>query len=395
MTVEYAFIDTDKALGEFCRALAADALVAIDTEFVGEKTYWADLELVQIRGENGAVGLVDARGIRDPKPLADVLLDPAREKILHSGTQDIQILHRWLGGAIEPLFDTQIAAAMAGDGAQMSYANLVSRYCGATLAKDHTVSDWSRRPLSRAQLDYAAEDVVHLHELREKLLKTLQSLEREPWFRDEQQSRVREILAGCSEETPDDELYMEVKEWGKLKGRHLAILQRLAAWRERKARALNEPRRKLMPDQALITLARLAPSTREEIRSARQLPQGPANRFIDDVLAVVAEAKKIPKEQWPKREATQYPDIPAGVVELLQALVRTVAEEERIAPTLLTTSAELNSLVNHRRRLDEAEFPVLQGWRRQLVGERLLALLDGRLVVRIEKQDRMVFEERT
>lgn len=392
--IPYAFVDSDRALAAYCAAIAGDRLIAIDTEFVGEKTYYADLELVQIRGERGDIALVDVRGIDDPAPLAALLLDPTKEKILHSGTQDIQILHRWLGGAVEPVFDTQIAAAMAGDGAQMSYANLVARHCGATVAKDHTVSDWSHRPLSAAQLDYAAGDVVYLHELREKLLKELRALDREQWYRDEQASRVRDIVADMGENTPDSELYTDVKEWGKLKGRQLATLQLLAAWRERKARTLNEPRRKLMPDQALVTLARLCPGSREEIRSARQLPQGPANRFIDELLSVVAEAKKLPKEQWPKREHSQAPDIPAGVIEMMQALVRTVAEEQRIAATLLTTSSELNSLVANRRRINEEDYQVLRGWRRQFVGDKLLALLEGRIVLRIENKDRMVFEER-
>ncbi len=391
--VAYDLIESDAALAKWCAEAASSTLLAFDTEFVGEKTYWPDLELVQVCDEKRRIALIDVRAIGDNAPLADLLLDPKREKILHSGSQDIVILRRWLGAAVEPLFDTQVAAAMVGVGAQVSYANLVSKFCGATLSKDHTVSDWSRRPLSEAQLAYAADDVVHLHELRERLLAELDASNREEWYREEQHDRVQAYVRDFDSPTPEEDLFKAVKEWGKLKGRQLAILQKLAIWRDREAQRRNEPRRKLMPDAALIGLARMAPKTKNEIRSARQIPQGPVNRFIDELLALVEEGSRVPREQWPRKEYAPAQDIPPGITEMMQALLRIVAEEENIAATLLATSSELAALANNRHDAEGLDLPVLRGWRRRLVGEKLLALLGGRISLRIEGRDRMVFEE--
>ncbi len=389
----YDLIQSDNELAAWCQDTDSSKLLAIDTEFVGEKTYWPDLELVQICDERSRIALIDVRTIGNTKPLAELLLDPEREKILHSGSQDIVILRRWLGAAVEPLFDTQVAASMVGVGAQVSYANLVAKYCNVTLSKDHTVSDWSQRPLSKAQLSYAAADVLHLHELHARLVEELRRREREEWYREEQHERVQLHVREIEAPTPEGELFKSVKEWGKLRPRQLAILQKLAIWREREAQKRNEPRRKLMPDQALIGLSRLAPSTKQEIRTARQIPQGPVNRFIDDLLRIVAEGRKVPKDQWPRKDYSAPPDIPPGITEILQGLVRTVAEEKDIAATLLTTSSELSALVNNRHNMDGLQLPVLHGWRRKLVGEKLLALLDGRLVLKIKDRDRLVFEE--
>ncbi len=390
--ISYELIESQESLVRFCEVIAQSEILAVDTEFVGEKTYYPTLELIQVGDGRGNIGLVDVRQCGDMAPLAEILCSANRTKIFHAATQDISILERSLGKPPEPLFDTQLAAAMVGIGAQVSYANLVQELLSKTVDKAQMVSDWSQRPLKRAQLDYAASDVLHLHSIRTILQHKLEELGRQDWFTEEQRRRVED--ARQNDTAPESELYTNVKEWGKLSGQRLAILQQLAIWREREAKSQNVPRRTIMPDAGLVGLARLAPSNRDDVRNVRQLPQGAVYRYIDQVLPIIAEAKKIPRDQWPKKTTSQRPDIPNGFVELLQALVRATAEQEKIASSLLTTTSELNALVNQRGRLDDGlKLPVLNGWRREMIGERLIALLQGKVRLRIEDGERLVFED--
>lgn len=386
----YTLIESQSALAEFCHRIASAKRLAVDTEFVGERTYWPILELIQVSDGLGHVGLIDVRAVPEAKPLAKLLGDVSREKILHSANQDIALLERYLGVPPLPVFDTQIAAAMAGLGAQVSYANLVRDCLGGKVDKKHTVSDWSKRPLGKGQLEYAAVDVEHLHGLRDHLAERLESLGRVQWFVEEQAKRAEE--ARRIDGVDNEEMHMTVKEWSKLSERKLAILRELAVWREMEARKQNVPRRMVMPDHALIALAQIAPESREEVKGHRQIPAGQFHRHIDTLIPLIKKAKELPREKWPHKEPAVRPDVPAGFVELMQALVRCIAEEEKIASTLLATSAELTALVNNRTRLEELDLPVLQGWRRELIGEKLVELMEGKMHVKIVGGEHVIFE---
>lgn len=377
----FDFVQDAAGLQHLCAKLQNSTLLAVDTEFIGERTYYPQLELIQIADGNGTAALIDVPAAGDLAPLAEILTDPNREKIFHSAGQDVLILERALGAPPFPMFDTQLAAAMTGFGMQISYANLVRACLDAVVDKDHTASDWSHRPLSTDQLDYAYRDVEFLHALRDDLLQRLEARGRVHWFLEEQEKRA----AGLREKdtTTDDERFRQVKEWARLSERKLAILRALAAWRERRARDRNIPRKQVMADASLIGLAQIAPDKREDIQKKRQLGSGAVGRWIDELLPIIQEAKALPREQWPKKHRNEPPDIPTGFVELLQALVRRIAEEEDIAPQLLATTGELSALVNNRGRLDGLALPVLEGWRRELAGESLVELLEGRLSLRI------------
>ena len=392
--VPFEFIATPAALRDFCARLAPSGPVAIDTEFVGEKTYRPVLELVQVRDVDGLTGLVDAQALPDLGELAAVLTDKSRLKILHAGGQDIPILESAMGAPPWPIFDTQLAAAMVGLGAQVSYANLVSELAGASLGKKHTVSDWSRRPLSADQLEYAALDVAHLHVAHARLQGRLDALGRSAWFDEEQRARFEDARRSTVADLPPEEFHRSVKEWAKLRGRKLAILRELALWREEVAREMNLPRRVVMPDSGLVHLAQFAPTTREQARDLRQVPPGPLNKRLDEILAVVARGLALPKDKRPRKPPTERMDTPPGLVELVASLVRTIAEEWGIASTLIATTSEMNDLVNNRRRLREVSLPVLKGWRREMVGEQLMGLLEGRLAVYIADGERLAIEER-
>jgi ribonuclease D len=387
----YRLIESSEDLHEAVALLGRPKLLAVDTEFIGEKSYYPVLEIIQLHSGKGEPILVDAQVVTDLSPLEPLLSDKKVEKIIHSSSQDIAILARALPRFCGPIFDTQLAAAMAGLGEQVSLANLVRDLLGATIDKAETVSDWSARPLRPAQLEYAASDVLHLHDLRTELARRLDSLGRMDWFREEQDARFE--AAARPVEAADSELYRTVKEWGKVPESKLVILQQLALWREERARKNNVPRRSVMQDQLLIQLAKLAPAGPEQLKGHRHMPVGQVTRYGDDVFRAIAKAKDIPRDEWPTRPRGERPDIPTGLVEILQALIRSIAEKESIAPTLLATTTDLQVLVNHRRRVASIDIPVLKGWRRELVGEKLLALLEGKIVLRVHNRSKLVFQD--
>jgi ribonuclease D len=378
----YVYIESRSALEAFCAEIRDSRALAIDTEFVGEKTFHPRLEIVQIADDRGRIGIVDVPAVGDLAPLAEPIADSRIEKVFHAGTIDLAILERRLGVLPEPIFDTQLAAAMAGLGAQISYKNLVELALKARVGGKQTVSDWSRRPLSRDQLDYSAEDVAHLHALRDRLAERLTQLGRLDWLIEEQRERIAEIK--LAEARPEEEQFRQVKEWRKLEGRDLAVLRELTIWRERTARRLDLARRFVMTDAGLIALAQLGPRSVEEMTGLRRVPTGPARKFARDILAAIERGAATPRETWPRKGGEKPPIIPTGLVEVLQALVRCTAEAENIASTMLATSDDLKAIAANLDRLERLDSPVLKGWRRELVGRKIIALIEGHCSVGVE-----------
>ncbi|MGF1572975.1 MAG: ribonuclease D [Sumerlaeia bacterium] len=389
MTVDYRLIEDQESLNAFCERLMRESVLYIDTEFVGEKYYYPRLELIQIGNGKTHIGLIDVRKILDSKPLAELLNRDGLLKVFHSASQDLMLLDRYLGKLTAPIFDTQLAAAMVGVGAQISFANLVKMYTDEVIPKQHTVSDWSKRPLSTAQLDYAAKDVYYLPILHDRLSQKLAKLSREEWFYEEQQKKFHESL----ELSVVDEsmLFKSVKEWGKVQGVRLAVLQELALWREKTAQRIDSPKRQIMSDAGLIALSQLLPKSASEARSVRQVPAGPLNQFLNDILEIINATRNLPKEAWPKRPPSTPLETPAGFMELLQALIRTIGDDQSIASNLLATSAELNQIVLNRHHLKEEDYPLFQGWRKTMAGDKVLALLNGNLRLKIEDRESLRF----
>lgn len=385
------YIDNQKALTDFCAALAGSKLVAVDTEFVGEKYYYPRLEIVQIRGENGPIGIIDAPAIKDWGPLANILGDGSVLKLFHAADQDVEIIGRATGTTTAPIFDTQLAAAMLGFGAQVSLVNLVRAVTEVELSGKQTTSDWSHRPLSEDQIAYAAADVLHLHAIHGRLSADLGNRGREPWFRDEQEERLGSY--GYTEQDPMD-AWRRVKDWASLSGRDLAVLRELAALRENKARERNVPRKLVLTDESLIELARFQPDTPDKLTKLRRINVGQANRLFAEIREAIRRGRLTPKEEWPAKPAGERPDIPTGLIELCQALLRTEAENHAVAPTILATTSELTQVIIERDALDCLDNPLLKGWRRELVGERLVRLLRGQVCVVVGKRGELLFEDR-
>lgn len=367
----------------FCEEVRAERLFGIDMEFERERTYRPILQLVQAATRQRAV-LIDPLADADLSALWDLIADPGIETILHAGMQDMEIAFAESGGKLPAhLFDTQIAAALLGMGEQPGYADVVRRITGVSLKKGERTTDWSRRPLSDAQAQYALDDVVHLHELYDRINEDLVERGRQGWLREE--------LAfyedrGFYEKSADD-LWLRVSRHRSLKGKQLAILRELAVWREQAASDRNVPRLRVVADDVLIDLARRVPDTEGELRQLRRLHPKEIERGADAILAAVRRGAECPKEEWPRLPKVHDDDPELNVtVDLLATFVKYRAREVSIAPSYLGNKKQIAAFaLAHRQDRARDEHALGQGWRYEMVGRDLEEFLDGNLALAVEK----------
>ena len=367
------YVDDEKSLGVLCAHLATVQRFALDTEFVGERTYTPQLELIQV-ATTSQVALIDCRAVPSLQGFFVPLCDEHIDKILHAGQQDLGLFENLIGRVPTPVVDTQVASAMAGYGAQPGYAQLVEGILGLTMEKTETLTDWSRRPLTPAQLSYAADDVRYLLPLYEGLRLRLTGLDRWEWLREECRMLTRSTRRLSAE---PENAYLRVRGRGSLRAKGLAVLRELAAWREEVARHRNKPRPSVARDEALVEIARKAPTTTAALRGLRAVRSRELERHADDVVCRVARALEGPKELWPQPPAGRGRVPQGGTVELLQAALRARADEAGIAPSLIATHADLQLLAQRHAAGQVDDLPVVRGWRRAIAGSDLLALLDG------------------
>jgi ribonuclease D len=364
--------------------------MAVDTEFVGEDHYVPRLELIQIASDDLAA-VIDFPALNGSPLLQafwSILLDPGIEKIFHAGRQDLELFALHAGRIPKPFFDTQIAAAMVGYGAQTAYAHLVQRVHGARLAKAHTFTNWSQRPLTSEQLDYALEDVQYLLPVYDHLRARLQRLERLEWVAEE--FLRLESAVGEPMRAPQDR-YKKIRGWDSLKPLALAVLRELAEWREREAHRRNVPRGRVMRDEVLLQLARHPPKTLDALRGTRGLHPSETERNGDALLSMIHRAQALPASAWPELPQQKKPEPEStGLVELLQAVLKTRAASHHISASLLATTADLQALVEAGRQGETLDLPILRGWRRALAGEHLLAVLSGEVQVSVDPQTQQV-----
>ena len=374
------YVDGDAALERVCVHLSAAPRFALDTEFVGERTYVPALELIQVATAE-QVALIDCRAVESLAPFFAVLSDARVEKVLHAGQQDLDLFHSLTGVAPAPIFDTQVAAALAGYGAQVGYAQLIERLVGVTVDKSETLTDWSRRPLTKAQLAYAIDDVRYLLPACDALAAQLGEIGRWEWAVEECRRLERSVRSIPME--PAD-AWLRVRGRGSLRARGLVVLRALAEWREDIAKTRNKPRATIVRDEALVEIARKAPTSIEALRGLRAVHSRDLDRHAGDVVARIAAALETPKETWPQPPPPPAATPSTGVVELLQAVLRLRAEETGIAPSLLATNADLQLLVQRHAAGAAAELPIMQGWRHTIAGGALMALLEGRASVSLD-----------
>lgn len=379
------YVTDQSALETLCLTLKQSSRLALDTEFVGEDTFVPRLELIQVATATTAAVIdfpaVQAKGSLDA--FWALICDNKIEKIVHAGRQDLDLFATHAGQIPKPFFDTQIAAAMVGYGAQVAYANLVQRLHGTKLAKAHTFTNWSARPLSDDQIAYALEDVEFLLSIHTHLQDRLNSLGRLEWV-GEEFARL-EMAVGEKSREPQ-ERYQRIRGWDTLKAKGAAVLRELAAWREAEARRRNVPRGRVMRDEVLLQLARHPPKSVSELRGLRGVHSSEVDRHGEHLLGTITSALALPPTAWPEVPRERKPDPEStGIVELLQAVLKARAAEEGIAPTMLATSSDLQTLVEAKQNRATIDVPILRGWRRQLAGDLLLKVLDGAVTITVDR----------
>ena len=365
-------ITDNEALTAFCGRMRGERFVAIDTEFMRDRTYYPRLCLVQVAGESEAVAIDSLAPGLDLAPLLGLLADEAVLKVMHAARQDLEIFYH-LGSMPRPFFDTQVAAMVCGFGEEVAYDTLVSRLAGAQLDKSSRFTDWARRPLSPAQIHYALGDVTHLRVIYQKLAERLEQAGRTGWVAEELEALL------------DPRLYAQPPEdaWRRLKlrsrdARFIAIVQALGAWREREAQRRDLPRARIVRDDLLLEVAASRPQSVEELRALDRV-----NLDRDSAAGVVAairSAMALPKSELPP--VPEQVVLPRGIgptVDLLRVLLKLRSEESDVAQRLLASTAELEAIAVD----DHADVPALHGWRREIFGEDALGLKAGRLALAV------------
>jgi len=381
------YLKTDRELEELCRQARDEGRIGLDTEFHRERRYTPKLALVQLAVEGREV-LLDPFGEADLGPLDELVADASVVKVLHAASQDLEIFFGRSRQVPRNVFDTQIAAAMLGMGAQISLLGLVESLLGIRLSKGATFTDWLERPLSTRQEDYALADVEHLLEMHDELARRLDELGRTGWLAEELRRFERESYY----EIPPEELYTRVKRFSSLRSRGLAVLSALAIWREDAARAQNRPRRSIVADEVLVELARSTPDSVKELGRTRGLHPGEIKRSGTDIVAAIERGLATPDDQCPVLVRDRaVPREMELAVSFVQSFLKIYCSKVGIDPILMASGADIESLVSAhlQGRIDVDRHPVLQGWRGELVGNRVLAFLRGEIGVRLDPKSVM------
>jgi len=374
-------------LSSFCRRVRAAGTLALDTEFERERTYKPILQLVQAATRDEAV-IIDPLALPDLDPLWELVADPEVETILHAAGQDMEIFYDKTRTVPRSLFDTQVAGALLGMGEQPGYADLLRRVLDVTLKKHERITDWGRRPLSEAQLNYALDDVVYLHRLRDILAERLEERGRLPWLAEE----LAHYERVDNYELDHRRLWLRVSRHRSLDRRGLAVLRELADWRERTAARRNIPRNRVVQDEMLVEIARRQPKRPDDLKALRRLHPKEIARSGEEIVAMVAEGLAVPKEDLPVLPRIPEEDPELNVTaDLLAVLLRHVARQASIATSYLATKKDLVRLIQHQRNGNDVEPPrILTGWRHDLAGRTLVRLLEGELCLRVDPRSKRV-----
>src|SRR5436190_13945966 len=365
--------DTD-ALAKFCARQKVTRFVAVDTEFMRERTYWPILCVVQVAGPEEAVAIDALSPGIDLAPLLALMSDPNTLKVFHAARQDLENFFQHSGEVPHPIFDTQVAAMVCGFGDAVSYETLVKRLAGASLDKASRFTDWAHRPLTERQIKYALADVVHLRTVYERLQHVLAENGRAGWFEEE----MADLVDPAIYRSEPAEAWRRFRIRGRADRRFLGVLRALAAWREKAAQQRDLPRGRIMRDEAVLEIAAHAPKTIETLARTRSLGKGIAEGKLGrDILAAVAAGLDDPE---PPPAIPAKAEAPPGIgplIELLRVLLKQRCEHFQVAQKLVASSDDLEAIATD----DNAPVRALSGWRRDVFGNDALALKHGRLAL--------------
>ena len=381
-------ITTTAELAAFCDKIKNQPFVAVDTEFMRETTYWPKLCLIQAAAPSAEANIDPLAEGLDLEPFLEILRDERILKVFHAARQDVEIFNN-LNAMPKPLFDTQVAGMAAGFGEQIAYDALVRQMLKIELDKSSRFTDWARRPLSDNQLTYALADVTHLAALYPMLRERLETEGRIGWVTDEMNDLTSPALYDVEPENA----------WKRLRprkhtARYLSVYKAVAAWRERTAQLRDQPRGRILKDEAIDEIAAQGPTDTDGLDRLRSVPKGfSGSRFGPDLIAAVREALRDPEASAPVIERVRHATSPAAgaVVELLKVLLKARAEESGVASKLIATVSDLEQIANHD---DETEIAALKGWRREAFGEDALRLKRGELALVLDGSRVRVVEVR-
>jgi len=367
--MELVYIDTNQALALACDTIRLSKVICIDTEFHRETTYYPELALIQI-SDGDKTFCIDPLPITDFAPFLSLLTNGEVTKVLHASQQDLEIFHHRFNTLPSPVFDTQIAAGLLGYGDQIGYAALIKKELNVDIDKSQTRTDWMKRPLSKDQLQYAASDVYYLAKAYPKIVQQLTSLNRLEWL----QGDFSSLCLPAQYKVDTQSIWKKVKGNQKLGGAQLAILQALAAWREETAQKRNRPRRRVLPDDALIDIARQKPDSVEKISRLRSLNKTRLNR--DDAAQLLQRmntALQSSSENWPKHIKRHRLNVrEEALVDAMSAVLKLKADEHKITPLNLASRKDLENLLQ-----GQTDIPLMQGWRYTHAGQVIEEFLGG------------------
>lgn len=371
------YVDDQAGLQELIRKIREAEFVALDTEFMRERTYFARLCLLQLATDD-VEAIVDPLAIDDLSPLAEILFDETIVKLMHAGQQDMEIFFFMFDRVPRPVFDTQIAATLAGFPQQAGYGALVHDLLGVTLDKSDTYTDWGKRPLSATQVEYALNDVRYLPEVYRRLTADLERTGRLEWLAPD----FERLEDARTYRVEPAQFWRRLKRLKSLNRRQLGVLQQVTAWRELEAQRRDIPRKWVLGDESLVEIARRMPETREQLDAVRgvhdKLAKGVYKQLIEAIRAGLALAEdELPVVERPPRLHNDT----EGAADLMAALVRVRAKEHGVAVPLLAARKDMDRLAAGERDGN----PLLEGWRREMVGKELTELLDGHIALSIEK----------
>lgn len=371
-----SLLTSTEELAAVCDRFARHPFVTVDTEFLRETTFWPKVCVIQLASPNEAFAIDTLAEGLDLTPFFELMANENVVKVFHAARQDLEIIWRLARLIPAPLFDTQVAAMVCGFGDQASYVELVKAVVKESLDKSSRFTDWSKRPLSPAQIDYAIADVTHLRGIYTHLRSRLERSNRLHWLSDEMHTLTSPATYEQSPENAWERLRHRVR-----KPRDLAVLMELAAWRESEAQTRDVPRSRVLKDDMLIEIALAAPRNQESLANLRAFPRGlERSRSGADIIAAI--------ERGLARDPTTLPRIErerrnnnGATVELLKVLLRLVAEETGVATKMIATVEDLEAIAAD----DKADIPALSGWRRAIFGEKALQLKSGRLALAMER----------
>jgi ribonuclease D len=371
-------IVSNDALAWACARLQQHSFITVDTEFLRETTFWPKVCVIQIASDAEAVAIDALAPGLDLAPVFALMANRDVVKVFHAARQDIEIIWNLAKLIPTPLFDTQVAAMVCGYGEQVSYGELVQSICKVTIDKSSRFTDWSRRPLSEAQIEYAIKDVTHLRDIYRALLALLQKSGRMGWLGDE----LKTLTSAATYEQHPENAWERFRARAR-KPRDIAVLMELAAWREAEAQQRDVPRSRILKDDVLLEIALAAPRTLEALVNLRAFPKAmERSRAGSDILAAVLRGlERDPKTLPPMARERRGSNGHAATVELLKVLLRQVAEHHGVAAKMIATVDDLEDIASN----DRADVPAFRGWRRELFGARALELKHGRLALTVER----------